>query len=452
MELLGSLEQERALNNAGAVPNPKRSHVPEVGAGGYGMPYMPPMVENRLAGEMRSANEFPLSDFVAEKTGSPLAGVVTDKVAKLGRATGDTLAGMTMMPWAYQTGSDLGETAARKGIIPSAAASEGPDKLQQLLETQAVLRRQAEEARARRESFRPKGGRPPSPQSDPQYTAADQEFRQFNDQLNAHSELVKEEQNLRSPEHQLKMKQAKDKADEDKRAREAATPWRERNEALAKSLPNYAIAVSAGVPAAIATLKNARSFFPGSVQGQTRTAISENMLARSTNDAPTAALTEAELRNLLKEMPTWKTDLLSASKAAGAGGAISAEAAMYPDQVDAYNLPEGEAKKRARDLALNPLAYLERGGMGALTGFSGYEIGANLTPWRGANTSRAKAITDNPYVPPAAPIPPPAGAGPGPAAPQGGGLPPGVKRDVNGVAYDAHTGQKIKKRLFEGRE
>jgi hypothetical protein len=28
-------------------------------------------------------------------------------------------------------------------------------------------------------------------------------------------------------------------------------------------------------------------------------------------------------------------------------------------------------------------------------------------------------------------------------------LPPGVKRDINGVAYDAHTGQKIKKRLLD---
>ncbi len=30
-------------------------------------------------------------------------------------------------------------------------------------------------------------------------------------------------------------------------------------------------------------------------------------------------------------------------------------------------------------------------------------------------------------------------------------LPPGVRRDVNGVLYDAHTGQKIRKRLFEDR-
>lgn len=31
-------------------------------------------------------------------------------------------------------------------------------------------------------------------------------------------------------------------------------------------------------------------------------------------------------------------------------------------------------------------------------------------------------------------------------------LPPGIRLDKNGVAYDAHTGQKVRKRLFEGRE
>ena len=96
-------------------PNPARPWMPEVGAGGHGMPYLPPL-PRRPPGEMRSGNEFALSDYIAEMTGSPLAGVITDRTAKFGRATGDALAGSTMMPWAYDVGSELGKSAAQNGF------------------------------------------------------------------------------------------------------------------------------------------------------------------------------------------------------------------------------------------------------------------------------------------------------------------------------------------------
>jgi hypothetical protein len=94
-ELLGSFEQDRALNNAGAapkrdpIPNPKRSWVPEVGAGGYGMPYMPPMVENRLGGaELRSGTgAAPEVDAFMEATGLPLRyGPALDMAYSVGSA------------------------------------------------------------------------------------------------------------------------------------------------------------------------------------------------------------------------------------------------------------------------------------------------------------------------------------------------------------------------------
>ncbi len=89
--------------------------------------------------------------------------------------------------------------------------------------------------------------------------------------------------------------------------------------------------------------------------------------------------------------------------------------------------------------------------MGALTGLSGYEAGSKLVPWRGGKESRAQAIVDNPYKPPSAPT---AGgpAGQAGAGQQGPNLPPGIKLDVNGRPYDAHTGQKVFKRFFEGRK
>lgn len=88
-ELLGSLEQERAMEGAGAAPNPKRSYVPEVGAGGYGMPYMPPVVQNRLGGpELRAgAGHSPEVDAFMEATGLPLKyGPALDMVYRVGSA------------------------------------------------------------------------------------------------------------------------------------------------------------------------------------------------------------------------------------------------------------------------------------------------------------------------------------------------------------------------------
>lgn len=408
------------------LPRPQRA---TVGAGQYGLPAMPPLASpNALAGqaELRSANS-PLADYVVEKTGVTGLGPATDLTAKIGRATGDAVANATMIPWAVQSGAQLGEAATRfdpSELLPSSAQAQEVDKLQQLLEAQALMTRQAEEARQRREGMRPRG-RAPTPQLDPQYTAADAEYRQISDRLTAHNELVRQEQTIRSPEYQLKMQKEREAAEEAKRAREANTPWRERNPALANALPNYVMALSAGVPGAIGMVRNLRTFFPGSVQGQMRSAIAENALARSSGDASRAAITEAELANHLAAMPQgWKAKMGKeageASMAAGAGGALTAEASMFPDQWDAYNLPDGERKEKARELALNPLNYIERGAMGALTGFSGYEVGSKLTPWRGANASRAKAIVDNPYSPPLPDRPaatPPTSASHSPAAP-----------------------------------
>lgn len=63
------------------------------------------------------------------------------------------------------------------------------------------------------------------------------------------------------------------------------------------------------------------------------------------------------------------------------GGSVAAEAGMFPDQWNAVNLPENNPERAAsRERATNPLLYLERGAMGALTGASGYKAGGWFAP------------------------------------------------------------------------
>src|SRR5690242_17025706 len=107
-----------------------------------GDPGLPPVAP----GEMRSANT-PLGDMLAQATGQTAVGPAVGAVEKLGKATGDAVAGMSGVPWAVQTGDQLAEALARSGpgipgISVSQAQAEGPDRLQQLLQQRESLDQQ----------------------------------------------------------------------------------------------------------------------------------------------------------------------------------------------------------------------------------------------------------------------------------------------------------------------
>ena len=445
---MSPVERQETLDRARTVPG--------------GMPHLPPLARPPT-GEMRSRLS-PEADALMGATGLPTAaGPALDMGIRLGRATGDAAAGSTMVPWAVETGQQLGEAASRASLqdfsdmLPSVprANAEG-DKLQELMAQQQMVGRQAEEARLRREGFRPKG-RAPSPQADPQYSAADAEFKALTDRQTAIQRSIEQEQALRDPAYLEKLRQDRERADEEKRVREANTPWRVRNPALANALPNYAMAIAAGVPGAIGLVRNARTFFPGSVEGQMRSAVAENLLAREAGDSAKVQLGQSELRNLLASQPTKTNKLGEMATAAGAGGALTAEASMFPDQWDAANLTQGSPEQeRARAMALNPLAYVERGGMGALTGASGYKIGKSLTPRRDAPVAKAQALVDVPFEGPSAPTALRSESAPAlPKPTRGDGkpeLPPGLDYNSRGLVYDKHTGQIVKGRYFQGRE
>lgn len=188
-------------------------------------------------------------------------------------------------------------------------------------------------------------------------------------------------------------RQANDKLDAEAKAKEANTPFRERFPDVAGNLPTMGLMLSAGLPFALRGSKNALSFLPGSLASRVAGATKAAEKAASEGNVMATTLKAKELDNLINSAPSAASNVGKAGAAAAAGGALTAEANMFPDQYDAFNLPAGPAQDKARERALNPKNYAERAMVGTLTGLSGYKAG-DLIPTRTANIPRAQSMAD----------------------------------------------------------
>lgn len=179
----------------------KERNRPTVGAGEYGMPYMPPLPE-RAPDELRSGNS-PLADLLVAATGQTAAGPAVDTVAKLGRATGDTVSAVTganLLPWAARKVDALSDSAAhgwgnladllKDGVVTtSAEAQDAPDDpLAPMRAQQRVLQKGLENAMEQRRLLDPatKGKRAADPnkrEKDPGYWKADDDVAKFSADL-----------------------------------------------------------------------------------------------------------------------------------------------------------------------------------------------------------------------------------------------------------------------------
>jgi hypothetical protein len=353
---------------------------------------------------MRSANENPVSDWLAYHTGSPQLGRAAETFSNLGRATGETAADLTMVPWAMRTGEQLGEAAAR-------------DPWMQSLPNPFSIA--PAEAAGKSKQQPPPTAAPAAPAGPPPDDGLTPEMRtrrgvlikkQNDDGYLPRAERTELEGINKLSEDYARGKNASKLELEADNARTLAgeqKTWRQRNPAWANALPNYGVALSMGIPFSLATARNAHSFFPGSYAGQMRTAVREAEAARAANNGPQAALREAELRNLLRDRPTFLGhELPAAAKGAASGAFANTEAQMFPDQWDYFNLPEkSPGYERAKNRITDPSEYAKRAAIGMLSGGSGYEIGSYMTPYRNPPYARAQALVDHPFtpVPPATP-------------------------------------------------
>jgi hypothetical protein len=335
---------------------------PQAEGGEYGMPYMPPLPPRDPGSIENIKRPGEYTQPIAEMAGPPLIGPVGG-LSKLLRGAGLGAAGAIVA-----TPSEAGDGSE---LDPRLAIVRGMD--QKIAAHLAKLEAMA------KTNFQSKTARE-----------------------NAAQPILAEIESIRAQKTALEGELTA----EANRKSTAGKPFRERYPEVAGALPGVGLALSAALPAMIATKRNVSSFFPSSPEGQVRGAIARNQSARQTGDAAQVGITRQELGHHIDEQPTLGKHLGKAFTAAGAGGLLAAESSMFPDQYDAFNLPEGKLKDEARGRALDIGNYAERGAIGALTGLSGYEAGANLTPWRGSNMSLAKSLRDAPFTPPGGPAGP----------------------------------------------
>jgi hypothetical protein len=335
---------------------------PQVEGGEYGMPYMPPLPPRDPGSIENIKRPGEYTQPIAEMTGPPLIGPGGNLAKMLMKGAGLGAAGaIVATPSEAGDGSELDPRLAKVKELDQKIAA-GSAKL----EAMAKVNFQSKQARD-----------------------------------NASQPILGEIDAARTLKTQLEgelMAEANRKS-------AAGKPFRERYPEIAGSMPGIGLGLAAALPFSIATKRNASSFFPSSPEGQVRGAIARNQSARKLGNADQVAITKQELANHVDAAPTLSKELMKAGAAGASGGALAAESSMFPDQYDAFNLPEGKMKNEARDRALSIGNYAERGIIGALTGLSGYEAGSFLTPYRGANMSLAKSLKDADFKPASTPIP-----------------------------------------------
>ena len=172
----------------------------------------------------------------------------------------------------------------------------------------------------------------------------------------------------------------------------AKQPFRERYPEVASQLPGAAMAVAAGVPFALRGASRAGSFLPGSKASRFARATHNVEQAIESGNALTAARGARELQAMMPSQASNLTSNIGNPLAAAAtGGALAAEAQMFPEQYDYFNLPpDSDGYRQAAETLSDPTNWLKRGGFGMALGLSGYKA-AGALPGRSPDVSRAKA-------------------------------------------------------------
>jgi hypothetical protein len=466
--------------------------LPAVGVGGHGMPFMPPLPGGPQAElrNVRSGNEFGLSDYVAEQTGSPLAGMLLDKTAKLGRATGDVASGSTMIPWLIESGANLGEAASR--WVGSAEAGEAKSQspgrsddevLKELLGQRKSLDEQRATAVRDRDSEL-RGGDGKKAGRGKNYDAKEAEVGRLTKEMERLDTTIAGIQKRLDPEYTAQVDKL-NAAEATRRQSLAGAPkpfdkeyptWQK----LQTVMPALVAAGTAAVPA-LAEVLGARF----GVRGW-RKAIKDGFKPGATHDEQKVASDIAQ-KYATKQFPEEGSGQLSKYLTIGGIGALEgAGVANYPQyhnsNLPAVNperaayeefikqLPAGEVgdaeRKKAEEIILGlPKTTPERDAAIEYFG-SPWTVGVRTAT--GALEGGAAAVGMSKLLKSGRPseenMPRPqthaldemvkrneasaTAAAPPPGAPP---LPPGIKLDKNGVAYDVHTGQKINKRYFQAR-
>jgi hypothetical protein len=278
-------------------------------------------------------------------------------------------------------------------------ADEGPAS--ELAKQQGKLRARLEDTRAKMDAAE-NGSRDGKVGRGKDWRALKAEADQIESEISGISAQIEAHRN--SPEYQQDMDRRAKEIAADLKKKEAATPWRDRNPGAAAALPAVGMGLAFALPGMAGIKKQAGTLTKGGFAARLEDAIqtAERGIA-SGKVTPETRVAAGTINNILKQEP--KEGFMETAKRLGAtagqtaaagtaGGLLSAEASLYPDQFDAYNLPDGPTKDKARERALDPKNYLERGAIGSITGMSGYKAGKMLTPAAKPNWEKGASVSD----------------------------------------------------------
>lgn len=304
----------------------------------------------------------------------------------------------------------IGGAAGMLGLTGGAGeGSEGA--LQELLKQRASLDRQRALAVEERDAqLKGRDGRKAG--RGPVYDEKNREVQRLTDEMKAIDAMIGEESKRSSPEYQMELKKKAETLAAEKKAKEAATPFREKYPGAANALSIGGSLAALGAPLILRGGSRAMTYLGGSNASRLNRAVKEANEALDAGDLDKAQRIALELQHAVGYVaPTGKNRSPSVTKRAidmvarlgkragsaaapiVSGGFLAAEGSMLPDQIDMQMLPEGKAREMARERAMNPMNYVDRAATGALTGVAGYEFGG-LVPTKNPNAAAAKAVID----------------------------------------------------------
>lgn len=149
--------------------------------------------------------------------------------------------------------------------------------------------------------------------------------------------------------------------------------FQQRYPGVTNALPMIGIAAAAGIPYAGRAIAQRIESAPirnmnRTVREADRAALAQDA-ARISDMTPRLAQYNSDLASgAIGAAPTWGQSIQNHLIAGLTGGVASAEAQMFPEQWNYFNLPEGQRQEKAREAVFNPMNYVERGALGALTG------------------------------------------------------------------------------------
>lgn len=334
--------------------------------------------ENKLAAGDAGGAAMELAPFALPMAG-PVAGRIVGSVAEKAIANPKVATSVLGSLGYFGTQSE-----AQNGANAPAGQSFAPNEetMRRLYEERASLTRQMDAVRQRREQNRPQG-RQPTERSDPQFTAADNEYRGLEDRFKGLQATIEKEGRKGSPEALAEAQRIQADLDAQLAKKRSETPTRELYPDLVSKIPYYTGLAGLVLGGAVKARKTANyNNTAADISNRMADSVDEayNALAgkRTPNKLAEAQMQTKRAEMLGQELSSLKQPGFFDPKVSAVGGLTGVVGAFAPEEID---LARGGkvADKVFENMYSDPTKMLERAGAGFLMGMAPAELGGAAT-------------------------------------------------------------------------